>query len=114
MRTNFDLGDYETACFAAMKTVEVAVRDASGLENSLVGVALMRRAFQPHQNGKPGGPLADAPGHGPYNALPPKGPGWPPSPRRRPHSSGWTVRRDCYTSEALNHCGSIPTLRQRS
>ncbi|GHI27085.1 hypothetical protein Shyd_84560 [Streptomyces hydrogenans] len=43
-----------------MKTVEVAVRDASGLDNSLVGVALMRKAFQPHQNGKPGGPLADA------------------------------------------------------
>ncbi|MGW4162653.1 TIGR02391 family protein [Streptomyces sp. NPDC004788] len=60
VRTNFDLGDYETACFAAMKAVEVAVRDASGLDNSLVGVALMRKAFQPHQNGKPGGPLADA------------------------------------------------------
>ncbi|MFB7037154.1 TIGR02391 family protein [Streptomyces sp. NPDC056294] len=60
MRTDFDLGDYETACFAAMKAVEVAIRDASGLDNSLVGVALMRKAFQPHQNGKPGGPLADA------------------------------------------------------
>ncbi|MGW6696162.1 TIGR02391 family protein, partial [Rhodococcus sp. NPDC054953] len=42
VRTNFDLGDYETACFAAMKAVEVAVRDASGLDNSLVGVPLMR------------------------------------------------------------------------
>ncbi|MFJ6783821.1 TIGR02391 family protein [Streptomyces yangpuensis] len=60
VRTNFDLGDYETACFAAMKAVEVAVRDASRLDNSLVGVKLMRAAFQPHQNGKPGGPLADA------------------------------------------------------
>ncbi|MGW0564677.1 TIGR02391 family protein [Streptomyces sp. NPDC003016] len=60
VRTNFDLGDYETACFAAMKAIEVAVRDASGLDNSLVGVPLMRKAFQPHQNGKPGGPLADA------------------------------------------------------
>ncbi|RSS15384.1 TIGR02391 family protein [Streptomyces sp. WAC05458] len=60
VRTNFDLGDYETACFAAMKAVEVAVRDASGLDNSLVGVPLMRKAFQPHQNGKVGGPLADA------------------------------------------------------
>ncbi|MFD3719873.1 TIGR02391 family protein [Streptomyces sp. NPDC058674] len=59
VRTNFDLGDYETACFAAMKAVEVAVRNASGLDNSLVGVALMRRAFQPHQKGQ-GGPLADA------------------------------------------------------
>lgn len=59
VRTNFNLGDYETACFAAMKAVEVAVRDASGLDNSLVGVPLMRAAFQPHKNGK-GGPLADA------------------------------------------------------
>lgn len=42
VRTNFELGDYETACFAAMKAVEVAVRDASGLDNSLVGVKLMR------------------------------------------------------------------------
>ncbi|MFF9301320.1 TIGR02391 family protein [Streptomyces sp. NPDC014764] len=60
VRTNFDLGDYETACFAAMKAVEVAVRNASGLDNSLVGVPLMRKAFQPHQNGRVGGPLADA------------------------------------------------------
>ncbi|WP_194238348.1 TIGR02391 family protein, partial [Streptomyces spongiae] len=56
----FDLGDYETACFAAMKAVVAAVRDASGLDNALVGVNLMRAAFQPHQNGKVGGPLADA------------------------------------------------------
>ncbi|MFJ4917627.1 TIGR02391 family protein [Streptomyces sp. NPDC088726] len=60
VRTNFDLGDYETACFAAMKAVEVAVRDSSGLDNSLVGVKLMRAAFLPHQNGKAGGALADA------------------------------------------------------
>ncbi|MEU9272673.1 TIGR02391 family protein [Streptomyces sp. NPDC048251] len=39
VRTNFDRGDYETASFAAMKAVEVAVRDASGLDNSLVGVS---------------------------------------------------------------------------
>ncbi|MGM9470139.1 TIGR02391 family protein [Streptomyces murinus] len=64
VRTNFDLGDYETACFAAMKAVEVAVRDASGLDNSLVGVKLMRAAFQPHQDGKPGGPLADTEAEG--------------------------------------------------
>jgi uncharacterized protein (TIGR02391 family) len=60
VRTKFHLGDYETACFAAMKAVEVAVRDASGLDNSLVGVPLMRAAFQPHKTGKSGGPLADA------------------------------------------------------
>jgi uncharacterized protein (TIGR02391 family) len=59
VRTSFHLGDYETACFAAMKAVEVAVRNASGLDNSLVGVHLMRAAFQPHKNGK-GGALADA------------------------------------------------------
>ncbi|MFF0487356.1 TIGR02391 family protein [Streptomyces sp. NPDC004435] len=55
-----DLEDYDAAYFAAMKAVKVAVRADSGLDNSLVGVALMRKAFQPHQNGKPGGPLADA------------------------------------------------------
>ncbi|UUY52365.1 TIGR02391 family protein (plasmid) [Streptomyces yangpuensis] len=64
VRTNFDLGDYETACFAAMKAVEVAVREASGLDNSLVGVKLMRAAFQPAQNGKAGGPLADTEAEG--------------------------------------------------
>ncbi|MFE6228454.1 hypothetical protein [Streptomyces sp. NPDC057854] len=34
-----------TAAGSPMKAVEVAVRDASGLDNSLVGVALMRKAF---------------------------------------------------------------------
>ncbi|TCR15926.1 TIGR02391 family protein [Streptomyces sp. BK205] len=47
VRTNFDLGDYETACFAAMKAVEVAVRDASKLDNSLVGVKLAVAATLP-------------------------------------------------------------------
>ena len=60
VRTTFRLGDYETACVAAMKAVQIAVRDASALDNSLVGVKLMRAAFQPHQNGKAGGPLAHA------------------------------------------------------
>lgn len=46
-RTNFALGDYETASFAAMKAVEVAVREAADLPNELVGVALMRKAFSP-------------------------------------------------------------------
>lgn len=58
VRTNFHLGEYETACFAAMKAVEVAVRDASGLDNSTIGTRLMRAAFQP-ATGKPAGPLAD-------------------------------------------------------
>lgn len=46
-RSNFDLGDYETACFAAMKAVEVEVRRVAGLPNELVGVPLMRKAFSP-------------------------------------------------------------------
>lgn len=53
----FLLGEYELAVFAAMKEVEVRVRELAGpLPNeSLVGVALMRYAFGPD---KPG-PLAD-------------------------------------------------------
>ncbi|MCX5158065.1 TIGR02391 family protein [Streptomyces sp. NBC_00264] len=58
VRPIFNLGDYETACFAAMKAVEVEVRSASGLDSSLVGVDLMRQAF------KPGGPLTDPEAHG--------------------------------------------------
>lgn len=46
-RSNFALGDYETAAFAAMKAVEVEVRRASGLPNELLGVNLMRKAFNP-------------------------------------------------------------------
>jgi uncharacterized protein (TIGR02391 family) len=46
-RSNFALGDYETASFAAMKAVEVEVRRVAGLANELVGVALMRKAFSP-------------------------------------------------------------------
>lgn len=59
VRPIFNLGDYETACFAAMKAVEVEVRRASGLDNSLVGVPLMRQAFKPD-----GGPLTDTQAHG--------------------------------------------------
>jgi hypothetical protein len=44
---NFHYGDYETACFAAMKQVEVAVRAAGGFDNSLTGVQLMQEAFKP-------------------------------------------------------------------
>ena len=46
-------GKYDTAVFEAMKAVEVAVREASGLKREL-GVALMRKAFD-----KTAGPLAD-------------------------------------------------------
>jgi uncharacterized protein (TIGR02391 family) len=51
---NFHYGDYETACFAAMKQVEVAVRDRGGFDNALIGTKLMRQAFKPED-----GPLAD-------------------------------------------------------
>lgn len=42
--TTFLRGDYDTAVFQAFKEVEVAVRDASGLQDDL-GVPLMRKAF---------------------------------------------------------------------
>ncbi len=46
-------GKYDTAVFEAMKAVEVAVREASGLSKD-IGVPLMRKAFD-----KAGGPLTD-------------------------------------------------------
>ncbi|GAA4758004.1 TIGR02391 family protein [Modestobacter marinus] len=46
-RSNFALGDYETASFAAMKAVEVEVRKVAGLPNDLLGTKLMRKAFSP-------------------------------------------------------------------
>lgn len=46
-RSNFALGDYETASFAAMKAVEVEVRRVADLPNELLGIALMRKAFSP-------------------------------------------------------------------
>ena len=47
-------GDYERVQFEALRAVEVAVRRAGKLPNNLVGVQLMRRAFDPKV-----GPLAD-------------------------------------------------------
>src|SRR2546421_12773770 len=47
IRPIFLLGDYETAAFKAMKEVEVRVRELSGLANELIGVQLMRQAFNP-------------------------------------------------------------------
>ncbi|MGW1885916.1 TIGR02391 family protein [Streptomyces sp. NPDC001970] len=52
VRANIVLGNFESACCAAMKAVEVAVRDASGVDNALGGVKLMRAAFQPHQTAR--------------------------------------------------------------
>lgn len=54
-RVNIMMGEYETAAFAAMKAVEMAVRDASQLADSLVGVKLMIAAF----NANEFGPLCD-------------------------------------------------------
>lgn len=51
---NFIRGDYDTAVFQAFKEVEVAVRKAARLDNRLIGVALMRTAFD-----KSNGPLTD-------------------------------------------------------
>ena len=45
VRPLFLLGDYETAAFKAMKEVEVRVRELSGLSNDLIGVPLVRQAF---------------------------------------------------------------------
>jgi len=43
----FMRGEFDGAVFHAMKAVEVSVRQASGLPDSLIGVALMRKAFDP-------------------------------------------------------------------
>lgn len=50
----FNRGKYDSAVFEAMKSVEVAVRDASGLTARDIGTPLMRRAFDPET-----GPLTD-------------------------------------------------------
>jgi uncharacterized protein (TIGR02391 family) len=49
-------GKYDTAVFEAMKAVEVAVREAREMPDSLLGVKLMRAAFAPSPNA---GPLTD-------------------------------------------------------
>lgn len=54
-RRQFLAGDYEEAVFAAFRTVEEAVRSASGAQSSDLGVKLMRLAFKPNE-----GTLADA------------------------------------------------------
>jgi len=51
---DFMRGKFDIAVFEAMKAVEVAVREASGLPSDLYGVKLMREAFKSKT-----GPLAD-------------------------------------------------------
>jgi uncharacterized protein (TIGR02391 family) len=43
----FMRGEFDVAAFQAMKAVEVYVREASGANDSLLGVKLMREAFRP-------------------------------------------------------------------
>jgi len=50
----FMRGEFDIAAFQAMKAVEVSVREAAGLGNNVIGVALMREAFSPNK-----GPLTD-------------------------------------------------------
>lgn len=54
VRTQFLMGEYELAAFAAMREVEIRVRELAKAENSVIGVKLMRGAFKPGE-----GPLAD-------------------------------------------------------
>jgi len=49
----FMRGEFDVAAFQAMKAVEVAVREGSGLPDSLIGTKLMQEAFRDK------GPLAD-------------------------------------------------------
>jgi uncharacterized protein (TIGR02391 family) len=55
VRAQFLMGEYELATFAALREVEIRVRELAKAENSLIGVKLMRWAFKPE-----GGPLANA------------------------------------------------------
>jgi uncharacterized protein (TIGR02391 family) len=49
----FQLGQYELGVFAALRAVEIRVREAGSFPNKLLGTPLMQEAF------KPDGPLAD-------------------------------------------------------
>jgi uncharacterized protein (TIGR02391 family) len=51
IRTQFLLGEVELAAFAAMREVEIRVRERAGAPESEIGVKLMRAAF------RDGGPL---------------------------------------------------------
>ena len=51
------IGEYELAAFAAMREVEIRVRELSGADSSLLGVKLMRKSFG--DNGKLADPTLD-------------------------------------------------------
>jgi uncharacterized protein (TIGR02391 family) len=57
IRRQFLLREYELAAFAAMREVEIRVRELGGYAESIVGVDLMRMAFNPNEATL--GPLAD-------------------------------------------------------
>lgn len=54
IQPQFLLGEYEPAVFLAFREVEIRVRELSSSPDSLIGVKLMRKAFNPQT-----GPLAD-------------------------------------------------------
>jgi uncharacterized protein (TIGR02391 family) len=54
-RSEFFSGDYEIAALAAMREVEIRVRELCGADASLIGVKLMREAFKAD-----GGRLSDS------------------------------------------------------
>ncbi|MDF1596181.1 MAG: TIGR02391 family protein [Acidimicrobiia bacterium] len=54
VRSQFLLGEYELAAFAAMREVEIRVRELADADSALIGVKLMREAFK-----NDGGPLSD-------------------------------------------------------
>lgn len=54
VKSQFLLGEYELAAFAAMREVEIRVRELSGADSSLLGVKLMHKSFGD------GGQLADS------------------------------------------------------
>jgi uncharacterized protein (TIGR02391 family) len=61
-RSQFLVGDYELAAFAAMKEVEVAARGYGDADKSLLGTSLMQHVFKPAAEGSkdtPPGKLAN-------------------------------------------------------
>jgi uncharacterized protein (TIGR02391 family) len=54
VKSQFLLGEYELAAFAAMREVEIRVRELSDADSSVIGVKLMRKSFSD------GGHLADS------------------------------------------------------
>lgn len=58
VKSQFLIGEYELAAFAAMREVEIRVRELSGADSSLLGVKLMRNSFG--DRGKLADPELDA------------------------------------------------------